>query len=123
MNTAIAVSAIAAGMSILTALLTFRASTRANATNDRKVDLEEHREAIDRLKKIIEEQDRHVERVRQQLERVQDQLAKEQDVSSALRNQLRSLQIQVDELGRSRARLEEMLSAVRPQHPPPTTEH
>lgn len=109
-NGALALAGIAALVSIVTALLTFRSSSRANATNDRKVDLEEHREAIDRLKKIIEEQDKHVDRVRIQLDRVQDQLAKEQDVSSTLRNQIRSLQDQVNELSRSRQRLEEMLS-------------
>lgn len=106
---------IAAAAAIVAAILTFRSSSKANATNDRKVDLEEHREAVDRLKKIIEEQDKHVDRVRAQLDRVQDQLAKEQDVSQTLRSQIFSLQEQVNELMRSRARLEEMLAAgVRP---------
>lgn len=102
---------VAALAAIVAAYLTFRSSSKANATNDRKVDLEEHREAVDRLKKIIEEQDKHVDRVRTQLDRVQDQLAKEQDVSSALRQSLYNLQDQVNELMRSRARLEDMLAA------------
>lgn len=111
MSAAIIVSIVAGAVSLLTALLTFRSSTKANATNDRKVDLEEHREALDRLKKIIEEQDRFVERIRAQLDRVQDQLGKEQEVSFALRGQIRGLQDQVDALSRSRERLERLLSA------------
>lgn len=110
MDTAVLVAAIALAGSALTAVLTFRASSKASASNDRKVDLEEHRDAVERLKKIIEEQDKHVERVRLQLDRVQEQLAKEQDVSFTLRAQIRSLQEQVDELTRSRARLEKLLT-------------
>lgn len=116
MDTSIVVAGIAAGVSALTAGLTFRQASRANAANDRKVDLEEHRDALERMRKIIDEQDKHVERVRSQLDRVQEQLAREQDVSMALRMQIRSLQDQVDELMRSRARLEEMLSAGMPVH-------
>lgn len=111
MDSALAVAALALAGSLATGALTFRSSSRANAASDRKVDLEEHRDALERLRKIIEEQDRHIERVRTQLDRVQEQLAREQDVSMALRAQVRSLQTQVDELARSRSRLEELLSA------------
>jgi chromosome segregation ATPase len=110
-NAAIVSAAIAALAAVLAGVMSLRTAGKANATNDRKVDLEEHRDAIDRLKKIIEDQDRHFDRVRTQLERVQDQLAKEQDVSATLRHQIYSLQEQVNELMRSRARLEEMLAA------------
>lgn len=111
MDTSITVAGIAAIVSGATAVLTFRSAAAANAANARKVDLEEHRDALGRLRQIIDEQDRHIERVRAQLDRVQEQLAREQDVSMALRVQVRSLQAQVDELMRSRARLEEMLSS------------
>lgn len=111
MDSTLIIALIAGAVSLATAGLSFRSSARANASADRKVDLEAHREAIERLRKIIEEQDRHVERVRAQLDRVQEQLAREQDVSAALRTQIRSLQEQVNDLMRSRARLEEMLSA------------
>lgn len=114
MDTSIIVAGGAAGVSVLTAVLTFSQARRANAANDRKVDLEEHRDALERMRKIIEEQDRHIDRVRSQLDRVQEQLAREQDVSNALRAQIRGLQDQVDELMRSRARLEDMLSAATP---------
>lgn len=109
-NPALMVALIAAAVSAFTAILTYRSSTRANSANDRKVDLEEHRDSIERLRKIIEEQDKHVERFRTQLERVQDQLAREQDVSATLRNEIRTLRDQVDELSRSRTRLEEVLA-------------
>lgn len=110
MDSSIIVSIVAACVALGTAGLTFRSTAAANTANSRKVDLEEHRDAIERLRKIIEEQDKHVERVRLQLDRVQDQLAREQDVSQALRATVRTLQEQVDELMRSRARLEEMLA-------------
>lgn len=115
MDTSIIVAGGAAGVSVFTAVLTYRAATKANNANARKVDLEEHRDALDRLRKIIEEQDRHVERVRAQLERVQEQLAREQDVSMTLRVQIRSLQEQVDSLLRSRARLEDMSMGTLPK--------
>jgi peptidoglycan hydrolase CwlO-like protein len=111
LDTSIVVAGIAAGVSLGTAGLTYRAAASANKANSRKVDMEEHREALERLRKIIEEQDKHVERVRSQLDRVQEQLAREQDVSMALRAQIRSLQEQVDDLMRSRARLEDMITA------------
>jgi peptidoglycan hydrolase CwlO-like protein len=109
-NPALLIAVLGGIVSLLTAWFAYRASSRANAANDRKVDLEEHRDSIDRLKKIIEEQDKHIERVRAQLDRVQTQLAREQDVSNALRNEIRALQGQVDELTRSRIRLEKMLN-------------
>ena len=109
MDPSVIVAGVAAAGSLGAAIMAFRSSAAANAANSRKVDLEEHRDAIERMRKIIEEQDKHVERVRAQLERVQDQLAREQDVSFALRAQVRALQYQVDELTRSRERLEAIL--------------
>lgn len=107
-ETSILVASLAAGISGFTAVLTYRAARGANQATARKVDLEEHRDAIDRLKKIIEEQDKHVERVRMQLDRVQEQLAREQDVSMALRMQIHTLQDQVDGLLRARTRLDDL---------------
>lgn len=109
MDSATLIAIGATAVSLVTAVLTFRSATAANKASLRKVDLEEHRDSIDRLRKIIEEQDRYIERVRFQLERVQEQLAREQEVSNALRVQIRTLQDQVDGLMRSRDRLEEML--------------
>jgi chromosome segregation ATPase len=100
-----------AAIALTTALLTYRSSAAANRAGQQKVGLEEHRDAMERLRQIIEEQDKHIDRIRVQLERVQDQFAHEQDVSAQLRSQLRSLQDQVDELMRSRARLEGLLAA------------
>jgi chromosome segregation ATPase len=115
MDSAVIVSIISALVASATAVLAFRSSTTANAANARKVDLEEHRDAIERLHRIIDEQDKHIERVRIQLDRVQDQLAREQDVSNALRATVRALQEQVDELMRSRARLEKLLAVHTPR--------
>lgn len=117
MDASIVVAAIAAVTALVTAGFTFRSSAAANRANARKVDLEEHRDALERMRKIIEEQDRHVDRVRLQLERVQEQLAREQDVSNTLRATIRTLQDQVDDLMRSRSRLEDQLLGGR--RPPP----
>lgn len=118
MDNSILVASLSTCVSLATLVATFKAASHANQANARKVDLEEHRDALERLRKIIEEQDRHVERIRAQLERVQEQLAREQDVSNALRAQIRSLQDQVDSLLRSRARIEDMLSAPQPRPEP-----
>lgn len=114
MDSATVIAGGSAAIALVTAVLTFKSSAQANRANSRKVDLEEHRDAIERLRKIIEEQDRHMERVRLQLDRVQEQLAREQDVSMLLRAQVRALQDQVDVLMRSRSRLEEVLTAAAP---------
>lgn len=111
MDTAIAVALLALAGSALTAWLSYRNSSKANNTNDRKVDLDVHKDAIAALREIIAEQDKHVDRVKKSMEEVQIQLAREQDVSATLRTQLRQLQEQVDELTRSRARLEKALTA------------
>lgn len=117
MDVSILVAIVAALGSLGAAAMAFRSSSAANRSNDRKVDLEEHRDAIKYLREIIEEQDKHVERVRAQLERVQEQLVQEQDVSNALRIQVRQLQDQVDELMRSRERLEKLLAVHVPGYP------
>lgn len=115
---ALVVALLAALVSLITAMMTFRAATKANATSDRKVDLEEHRDAIDRLKRIIEEQDKQFERLRLHFERVQAQLAKEQDVSLAMRQQVLAMQNQIDDLSRSRARLEDLIALTKTKRRP-----
>lgn len=115
---------VASAVALIGAGLTYKHATRANDTSDRKVDLEAHRDALDRLKKIIEDQDRYIQRIQAQADRVQaqsdrmqDQLGREQEVSSQLRGQTRILQEQVKVLqgqitamAQSRDRLERMLS-------------
>lgn len=96
------VALISAVVALVGGYLSYRATTKANATSDRKVDLEEYRDQQNRYKEMMAEQDRHIDRIRAQLDRVQDQLAKEQDVSNALRNEIRALQGQVDLLSAAR---------------------
>jgi len=93
---------IAAVAAIVAAVLSYRASTKANTVSDRKVDLEEYRDAQARYKEMLAESDRHQERLRGQIERlttqvdgISQQLAKEQDVSNSLRDQIRALRGQV----------------------------
>lgn len=112
MDTAVTVALVAAGASLITAGVTFRSTAQAHRANARKVDLEEHRDGLDRLQKIIAQQDRHIERL-------QEQLAREQSDTTTLRAQVRSLQLQVDDLARSRSRLEEILGADRPSRKDP----
>lgn len=111
MDSSIWIAIIALGGSALTAWFGYRSSTKANNTNDRKVDLDVHKDAIAALKEIIQEQDRHVDRIKVQMNEVHIQLAREQDVSQTLRQQIRMLQEQVDELNASRARLERAMAA------------
>jgi septal ring factor EnvC (AmiA/AmiB activator) len=98
------IAALGAGAS---AWLAYRSSSKANATNDKKVDLEEHRDSISRLQAIINEQDRYQDRLRTQLDRlnnqldsVQNQLVREMDVSQVLKSQVSTLQDQVRTLQR-----------------------
>jgi peptidoglycan hydrolase CwlO-like protein len=100
----IAPSVMAAIAAIIAALLAFRASTRANATNDRKVNLDEYKEQQERYRRIIEDQDRQIERTRSLAERNADQLTREQEVTAALRAEVRALQGQIDLLTRSGGR-------------------
>lgn len=101
------VATIAALAALAGAILTYQSSTRANQATDRKVDLEEHRDSVARLKVIIDEQDKYqsglraqIERMTSQLESVQLQLARERDVSQLLRAQVATLQDQVRTLQR-----------------------
>jgi chromosome segregation ATPase len=105
MSNAASIGAVLAALAaVIGAALSYRASTRANATSDRKVDLEEFRDQQTRYKEMLSEADRHIDRIRSQLDRVQDQLGREQDVSNLLRNEVRSLQGQVDMLERTMSR-------------------
>jgi small-conductance mechanosensitive channel len=101
-NPAVVAAVVAAIAAIVGGLLSYRASTRANNVSDRKVDLEEYRDAQARLQQIIVEQDRHNDRLRVQVDRtnaqmdlLQQQVAREVDVSNALRNEVRALQGQI----------------------------
>lgn len=95
---ALLVALISAAVALGGGYLSYRATTKANATSDRKVDLEEFRDQQNRYKEMLAEQDRMIERLRNQMDRVQDQLAREQDVSNALRNEVRALQVAIDTL-------------------------
>ncbi len=110
------VAALAAGLS---AWLAYRSSSKANATNDRKVDMDEFKEAQAWYKERLAEADRHIERIRAQLDRVNDQLAREQDVSNVLRNEVRALQGQVDLLERSMTRSSRNVPSRMQKAPPP----
>lgn len=101
---AVIAACVAAAAALGGAYLTYRTSSKANATNDRKLDVDEFKEAQAWYKERLAEADRHIERIRAQLDRVNDQLAREQDVSNVLRNEVRALQGQVDLLERSMAR-------------------
>lgn len=122
LNPAVIAAVIAALAALGGAWLTYRASSRANKTNDRKVDLDEFKEAQAWYKERLAEADRHLERIRAQLDRVNDQLAREQDVSNALRNELRSLQGQVDLLERTLSR-NQRSGPLLPPLPPGVPEH
>lgn len=110
-NPAVVVAIISAVVAGAGGVLSYRAATKANRTSDRKVDLEEHRDSIDRLKKIIDEQDAHQARLTQrhraemdlvnrQLDDVQAQMSQQQKVERLLRSQVSTLEDQVRTLRR-----------------------
>lgn len=101
-NPAIVISLISAAVALVGGFMSYRASTRANATSDRKVDLEEFRDQQTRYTSMIETQEKFNDRLRAQIDRLsaqvdslQQQLARETDVSNALRDQVRALQGQM----------------------------
>lgn len=94
--------AIIAGMAaVIGAGFSFRASTKANQLADRKVDMEAYDRNIVYYEKLIANLEKDVERFRTSVDRVNAQLAQEQDVSNALRNQVRTMQSQLDLLERT----------------------
>lgn len=111
MNAAIVVAIAAASGSIAAAYFSYKASTRATAVEATKVE----QDAFDRSVRFYEQQlDRmtsQLDRMNVQMERVTTQLAQEQDVSNALRNHVRTLQIQVDALTQTIAELRARMAA------------
>ena len=93
--TPIVVALIAATAASVPGILAWRASSRANATSDRKVDAEAFDRAAALYDKALAAAERETERLRSQVERINAQLAQEMDVSNVLRNQVRTLESQV----------------------------
>ncbi|MEV0382435.1 hypothetical protein [Nonomuraea sp. NPDC050643] len=95
-------AAIVAGLAaVVGAWFAYRASTKANQLADRKVDMEAYDRNIVYYEKLIANLEKDVERFRTSVDRVNAQLAQEQDVSNALRNQVRTMQAQLDLLERT----------------------
>lgn len=100
--TAVIVSVIAGLLGSISGVLAYRASTRANLINSRKVDVEDFNAQAERYRQIIAEQDRHLDRLRTQIDRLQLQMdavntqaSREVDISNGLRDQVRALRGQV----------------------------
>lgn len=86
-------------------VLSYRASGRANAIQEKKLDTEAYDRATGFYDRLLATADRELERLRgqvdrlyDQLQRVNTQLAQEADVSNVLRNQVRALQTQVESM-------------------------
>ncbi len=94
----VVVALIAAFASIVGAVLTYRNSRQSNATNERKVDIEEFNAQQARWKMLSDQQDHQLKRVLDQLTRVEQQLDQERNVSDALRREIRHLQDRIDDM-------------------------
>jgi small-conductance mechanosensitive channel len=93
--TPLLVAVLAGFLGSVPGVLAYRASTKANAQTERKVDGEAYERAQQFWEKQLGAADLQLERVRSQLDRISDQLSKEQDISNYLRDQIRVLQGQV----------------------------
>lgn len=89
---------IAAASAIVCAVLVFRSSSRASKIEEKKVDQSAYDQAVSFYEKQLDRITVQFDRVNSQLDKVTTQLASEQDVSNVLRNQVRTLQSQVDGL-------------------------
>lgn len=86
--------------SLAGALLSYRASTRANAIDAKKVDAEAYVRAAAIYEKALSAAEAELARMHSQTERVALQLESESDVSNALRGEVRIFRTRVDELER-----------------------
>ncbi len=129
MDATLITAGVAAVPSMAAALFAYRSSmvaTKAKADADAevarlaqtKVDAEAFERSQSFYEKVMASAEKElarlqsqVDRLHDQLVRVNDQLAKEQDVSNALRNHVRTLQVQVTSM-------EETLGALRTQFGP-----
>lgn len=104
-STGIVVAVIAGVPAIASALFAFRASSQANKVGEKKVDAEAFERSQTIYDKIVDRLQSQVDQLQGQLSRTGVQLASEQDVSFTLRNQVRTLQQQVESLSRTVADL------------------
>jgi septal ring factor EnvC (AmiA/AmiB activator) len=106
--TPIVVAVLAGVLGAVPGTLAYRASSRANDVNARKVDQEAYDRAVLFYTKQLDDANKQMDRVRVQIDTLQDQLGKvntrlieEQEASVGLRVQLRGLQSTVDILNRT----------------------
>ena len=120
---AIEPTVIIASISSLAAIaggyFSFRASSQANRTAARKVDLEAFERSQTIYEKTIDRLQGQTDRLGAQVDAVNSRLAQEMDVSNALRDQIRTLRGQVDDLNATVANLRAEVGrpAPRPSHP------
>lgn len=98
MNASAVSAVIAAIAAISGAFLSYRAASGANRINSRKVDQEAYERAQAITDKVIDRLQGQADRLALQMETVNNRLAQEMDVSNVLRDQVRTLRAQVDDL-------------------------
>lgn len=115
--TPVVVALVAGLLGAVPGTLAFRASSRANDVNARKVDQEAYDRAIAFHSRMLDEANRQLDRVTAQLdrvtaqlERVNQELSKEQSGSRVLQQQVRALEQTVELLNATIADLRSKLS-------------
>lgn len=105
MHVEIIIAVVSFFTSIVSGYFVYRASTKATSVEGRKVDQEAFDRAVTFYQRQLDDATKQLDRITtqadrlgMQLEKVMTQLASEQDVSNLLRNQVRSLQLQVEVL-------------------------
>jgi septal ring factor EnvC (AmiA/AmiB activator) len=121
--TPIVVATIAGIMGAIPGVLAWRASSKANALNSRKVDQDAYDKAVAFHSRLLDDANRqidrvtgHLDRVTTQLDRVNEELAKEQSSNVILKGQIRALESTVqllnDTINDLKARLAQRIDTV-----------
>ncbi|GII84611.1 hypothetical protein Ssi03_26010 [Sphaerisporangium siamense] len=110
MSTEVVVAVIAGVSAVIGAGFSYRASTRANAVEEDKVDAAAYERAKAIYESALKTLEEQLERMRRRLDEVTDQLTREQDSSMAMRLQIRELQAQVSTFERTVSDLRLQLS-------------
>lgn len=98
MDPTVGAALAAAAAAIVGAAFTYRSAKSANRIDARKVDLEAFERSQVIYEKTIDRLQAQADRLSAQVEAVNNRLAQEQDTTNVLRDQIRTLRVQVDDL-------------------------
>lgn len=98
-------------VAIVSAVLTYRSSSQANRTADRKVDSEAYERAKVIWSSAIEQSEKDLGKLRQQIERLEAQVRESREIEATLRGQIRDMKATIARMERQNSMLRTMLRA------------